>query len=196
MKIFKKRRKGLYSHQPLHTRQRTDHKQPHRQSVPKPTEANIAIDPAHCLTNTFASLAVRIELTDHDICRVRDSRAANTGNVATEEGDTSLLDSRVLRLLLSKVPVDRFDRLFKRRKLDHRVWDLPSPQRRNTLVQTCDTFFRDNLLHANCHVWRKGRQRGLHADFDSFKGAEKDVGKELRTGASSQIHNRFISVGK
>lgn len=41
----------------------------------------------------------------------------------------------------------------------------------------------------------KGRNSGLHADFDGFEGAESDVGDELGGGAGGKVKGRFVFVG-
>lgn len=54
----------------------------------------------------------------------------------------------------------------------------------------------DDLAPAFAQVLRIRRKGSLHAHFDGLKGTQKDVGKELGRGGSSQIHDRLVGVGE
>lgn len=47
--------------EPLERRQSTNHEDPDRQTVPQPTEANLAVYPANRLARALASLAIIVE---------------------------------------------------------------------------------------------------------------------------------------
>ena len=182
--------------QPLESSQSTDHADPHRQTVPQSAEANVAVNPAYRRARALARLAISIELRHHHVSRVRDDRAANTGNVAAEERHSRLLQ-RVVRLLgLAELRVDLRDGALERRELDHRVGDLARPERVQALVQSAVAFLRDDLGPAFAEVVGVGREGGLHADFDRFEGAEEDVGDELGGGGGAEVDDCLGGVGE
>lgn len=69
-------RKGTYTEvhlkrvvdEPLERGKRTNHEDTNWQSVPQTTEADLAVDASDGLARALASLAVAVELRDHDIC--------------------------------------------------------------------------------------------------------------------------------
>ena len=73
------------------------------------------------------TLPVSVQFTDHDICRVTDDRTSNTGNIPTQETHPSLLQRIVALLGPPERSVDIINRRLKRRKLDHRIRNLPPP---------------------------------------------------------------------
>jgi hypothetical protein len=164
--------------------------------IPQSLEADVLVDPADCLARAFASFAVRVQFRHHNISRVRNSRASNTSDVTSEERDTSLLQ-RVVRLLgLAELLVDLAHRTLERRKLDHGVRDLARPQRVQALVQPAEAFLRDDFAPAFTEVVGVGREGGLHADFDCFKGAQEDVGDEFGGRGGSEVDDCLGRVGE
>lgn len=76
---------------PLEGRQRSNHNDPRRQSIPKTREANVAINPAQRLAHRLARLSIRIQLRHHNVGRMRHGRTPNTCNVSPQEGNARLL---------------------------------------------------------------------------------------------------------
>lgn len=182
--------------QPLESSQSTNHANPHRQTVPQPAEADVAVDPADRRARTLARLAVGIQLRHHHIGRVRNHRAANTGDVAAEERHARLLQRVVGLLRLAELRVDLRDGALERRELDHRVRDLAGPERVQALVQPAVAFLGDDLGPALAEVVGVGREGGLHADFDRFEGAQEDVGDELGGGGGAEVDDCLGGVGE
>lgn len=89
--------------------QRTNHNNSHRQSVPQTDESRIAIIPRHGGAKGFAGLAVRVELGDKHVGRVRDHGAQDTGDVATDEGHGGLGALAVVALLARHAVIDHLD---------------------------------------------------------------------------------------
>ena len=120
---------------------------------------------------------------------MRDDSTANTRNVTTQERDTSLLKAveRVLRL--AEEFVDLRHGRFKGCELDHGVGDLARPQRVQTLVQSTDTLFLNDLAPALPQRIREWWHGGLHADLDGFERAQRNVGKEFGGGGCSEEDN-------
>jgi len=77
--------------EPLKGCQGPNHDDSHRETVPEACEANVTIDSAHRLSGGFASLTFRVQFADHDIRRMADYGACNTGNIAPQEADARLL---------------------------------------------------------------------------------------------------------
>lgn len=106
-------------HQPLEASQGTQHNNTHGKSVPEAGESDVAINARDRLHGTLTSckiwsahwtiswsgifgvrrfrerlialtLSVGVQLADHDISRMTDDGAENTGNVTTQEAHTSL----------------------------------------------------------------------------------------------------------
>jgi hypothetical protein len=198
--------------QPLKCRQRTNHQNPNRQSIPQSRKPNIAINPAHRLPRTFSRFPIRIELRDHDICRVRDHSASNTRNVTAEEGHTGLLQPIVGGFRLTERGVDLVDCCLEGGELAHGVRDLAAPERIQSFIQSTPpsaplylsnpssgvkgdspsiSFVRDNLRDAFSHRVCKRRQRGLHPYLDSLKRAQRNIREELRTGTRAQKYDRL-----
>jgi hypothetical protein len=126
---------------------------------------------------------------------MRHNRAENTRNVPTSKRNTRLLQAIEALLGLAQKPIDPADRLFKRRKLDHRIRNLAGPKRVQTLVQARNTLFPNNLApplpQAVCKRW----QGSLHADLDCFHGAQRDISQELCGGRGSEENDLFGDVG-
>src|SRR5690606_9926108 len=107
--------------QPLQTREGTNHDNPDWQSVPQTHESNVLVDSGHGTAERFSGLAVGIELADHDVGRMGDDGAENTGEITTSEGDGGLHALAVVGLGTRKIGVDLFDNGFKGCKLHHCV---------------------------------------------------------------------------
>lgn len=180
--------------QPLEGGKGANHDNSHGQTVPQTLETNISIDSAQGLTSTLAGLAVRVEFTDHDICGVGNGGATNTCNVTTEERNTGLGKGAVGLLGLSKSLVDLRDGSLERGELDHGVWDLACPEGVETLVQTTETLFCDNVAPALAQVVGVRWESGLHANLDGFKGAEEEVGNGFGGCRGTQVDERLVGV--
>jgi hypothetical protein len=77
--------------QPLEGRQRANHGNANRQSIPEASEADIAIYPRDGRACTLAGLTLGVELRYHDVRGMGDHGAADAGDVAAKEGDRCLL---------------------------------------------------------------------------------------------------------
>ena len=108
---------------------------PDRKTVPKTRKSNILINPAHSRANGFARLPVGVELADHDIGRVRDDSAEDTGDVTTREGDAGLGALGVVLFRAWERGVDHFDDGLEGSELHHGVGDLTAPERIDTFVE-------------------------------------------------------------
>lgn len=118
------------------THQSTDHHNTNRQSVPQSPEANVAIDAAHSSAKRLTRLSIRVQLTNHDIGRVRYRSAQNTSEVTARECNGSLGTLVVVGLLTWQIVVDHLNNSLEGSELHHRVGNLTAPQRIETLVQT------------------------------------------------------------
>lgn len=156
--------------QPLESGQCANHANPHGQTVPQSAETDVAVDPANRRARALAGLAIGIELRHHHVGRVRDHRAANTGDVAAEERHAGLLQRVVGLFGLAELRVDLRDGALEGRELDHGVGDLAGPERVQALVQPAEAFLRDDLGPAFTEVVGVGREGGLHAHLDCFEG--------------------------
>lgn len=141
--------------QPLERGQGSNHADPDRQTVPETFESDVAVDSRHGFSCALASydftsarasvsgpqigwetrtLPVSVQLADHHVRWVTDDRTSDTGNVSAQETHPGLLQRVVALLWLAQRRVDVIDRRLKGRELDHRVGDLPAPERVETLV--------------------------------------------------------------
>lgn len=122
--------------QPLKGRQRTNHQNPDRQPIPQTLESHIPIYPRDSLPRALTRLPIRVQLGNHDVGRVRDDGAADTSDIAAEEGNTSLLEGIVARFGTSEVGVDFVDRGFEGGEFYHCVGDLTGPEGVETFVES------------------------------------------------------------
>ena len=182
--------------QPLESGQRANHTNPHGQTVPQSTEADVAVDPANRRARALACLAIGIELRHHYVGRVRNHRAANTGDVAAEEGHAGLLQGVVGLLGLAELRVDLGDGALEGRELDHGVGDLARPERVQALVQPAEALLGDDLGPAFTEVVGIRREGGLHAHLDRFEGTQEDVGDELGGGGGAEVDDCLGGVGE
>ena len=125
-----------------------------------------------------------------------DSRTSDTSNVACQKGHPRLLQRIIALLRLTQRGIDIINRRLKRRKLNHRIRDLPPPQRLQTLIQTRHTLLRRHFSPTLPQRPREGRQRRLHADFDGFERTEGNVGEELGRGGGAEVDEGFVRVGE
>lgn len=118
------------------THQGTDHHNTNRKSVPQSPEANVTIDAAHSSAKCLTRLSIRVQLTNHDIGRVRYRSTQNTSEVTTRERNGSLSTLVVVGLLTWQIVVDHLNNSLEGSELHHRVGNLTAPQWVKTLVQT------------------------------------------------------------
>lgn len=116
-----------------------------------------------------------------------DNSAQDTGNVTTEEADTGLLQRVVALLRLAQELVDLLDGLLETGELGHRVGNLSTPERVQTLVQTRDALLGNNLTPSLTQSMSEGRQGGLHTDLDCLIRAECQIRNELGRGTGTQV---------
>lgn len=168
--------------QPLERGKRSNHHDPHGQTIPQAGETNILIYPANRGESALSGFAVRVQLGHHHVRRVTDDRTSDTSDVASQERHSSLLERIELLFRLAERCVDLRDRGLERRELDHRVRNLACPERVQTLVEPAESFVRDDLAPAFAEIVRVWRQSRLHAHLDRLKRAEEDIRDELRRG--------------
>jgi hypothetical protein len=126
---------------------------------------------------------------------MRNHRTPDTRNVTTQKRHTRLLETTELVLWLAQGFVNLFDRLFKCRELDHGIRNLPSPQRKDALIQARVPLLLHDLGKAFPQGVCERRQCRLHAHLDSLQRAQRNIGKELGRGRGSEEHDRLVHVG-
>lgn len=124
------------------------------------------------------------------------NRAPNPSDIPPQKTHPRLLQRVIALLGLPQRRINLIDRRLKRRKLDHRIRDLPPPQRLQPLIQPPHPLLLRHLPPAFPQRARVGGQRRLHADFDGFERAEGDVGEELGAGGGAEVDERFVGVGE
>lgn len=199
--------------QPLSCRQGTNHEDPGGQTTPQAGESNLSIHTAHSFHCALSLRTFSIQLGHEDIGRVRDGRGTDTCDVATEEGDTGLLDSAVGLLGLTEAFVDLLDSVFEGCEFDHGVWDLttclwladvstvqviakPTPQRIQSLIQPSKPLLLHNLSPSLPQRGRIRRKRSLHPDLDRLERTQEQIRQKLSTSTGTQVHDRLVHVGK
>lgn len=123
-----------------------------------------------------------------------DDRTCNTSNIPTQKTYPSLLQLVITLLGLAERFVDLVHRLLKRRKFAHGIRDLTGPEGCDTLVQSRDTFFLDDLAPSLAQIVGVCGHGGLHAHFDRFEGTQENVGDELGGRACAKVHERAVGV--
>lgn len=123
-----------------------------------------------------------------------DDRTSDTGDVPAQETHPSLLQRVVALLRLPQRRVDVVDRRLKRRKLHHRVRDLPAPQRVQPLVQAPNALLRRHLAPPFPQRARERRNRRLHPHFDRLKGTQCEIGEELCRRRRREVDDRLVRV--
>ena len=142
------------------------------------------------------TLPLRIQFADHDIGWMADDCTSNTCNVTTQETHSGLLQAVVALLWLPQVLIDFIDCTFKRRKLYHRVWDLPPPQGIQALVQPSYSLLRCDFTPTLPQSIRKRGQSRLHAHLDCLEWAKCHIGKKFGRGRRSEIDEGFVGIGE
>ncbi|CRK33352.1 hypothetical protein BN1708_001040 [Verticillium longisporum] len=177
------------------TSQSANHDDAHWKTVPQPGEANIFVNAAQGTAKRFAGRTVGVQLADHDIGRVRDDGAEDTGQIATGKGDAGLGALAVVALLARQAVVDHLDNGLERCKLHHGVGDLTTPERVEALVQPGHALLGRDGADAVERAAVRRRDAALHAHLDSLKGTEGKVGEELGRSGRSQIQDRLVLLG-
>ena len=142
------------------------------------------------------TLSVCVEFADHDVRWVTDDRTADPCNVSSEETHPRLLQTVVRFLGFSERIIDGIDGGFECREFDHRVGDLPTPQRLQSLIQPTDPLFRRDLGPPFSQTARVRRQGGLHPHFDGLERTQRNIRQELRRGTGTEVHQRLVRVGE
>lgn len=125
-----------------------------------------------------------------------DNRAPNTSNIPAQETNPSLLQRIIALLRLPQRRIDIINRRFERRKLNHRIRYLPSPQRIQPLIQPPDPLLLRHLPPPFPQRAREGGDRRLHAHFDGLEGAEGQVGEEFGGCGRGEVDDCFVGVGE
>ena len=142
------------------------------------------------------TLSIGIQFANHNISRMTDDRASNSRNVTSQKRHPRLLQRVVTLLWLPQRRINIIHRRLKRRKLNHRIRDLPSPKRIQPLIQPRIPLLPRHNTPTLPQIIRKRRKCSLHAHFYSFKRAEKDVGDEFRGGGGAEVDDCFVSIGE
>jgi hypothetical protein len=150
---------------------------------------------------------------------VRDHSTSNTGDVATKERNTGLLQPVIGGFRLPEVSVYHVDCGFERRKLYHRIRNLARPERIETFVETrrmlasvnariqmvkildrhekhlpAISLFSNDLGPSFSQTMCERRQGSLHPNLNRLKRAECNIRKELCTRTSSQIYDCLVRI--
>ena len=141
-------------------------------------------------------MSVSVQLADHDIGRVTDDGTSDTGNIPTQETHPGLLQRVVALLWFSQRGVDVIDRRLKGGELHHCIWNLPAPERVETLVQPSDTLLRRHLAPSLPQRAGEWRNRRLHPYLDRLQRTQRDVREELRRRRRREVDDRFVGVGE
>lgn len=142
------------------------------------------------------TLPVSIQLADHHVRRMADERTPDSCNIPSQEAHPRLLQFVIALLRFPQRLVDVRHRRLKGRKLHHRIWDLPSPQRCDPLVQPRIPLLLHDLTPAFPQTPRERRQRRLHAHLDGFERTQGEVCQELRGGAGAEVDGCFVGIGE
>lgn len=162
------------------------------------TSANVTLSIIHLYdpATNIRTLPISVQLANHDIRRMADNRTPHTSNVPTQETHPSLLQ-RIIRLLrLPQRSIDIIHRRLERRELNHRIRDLPPPQRIQPLIQTPNALLLRHLPPPLPQRVRKGRDRRLHAHLDGLERTEREIGQELGARARGEVDEGFVGVGE
>ncbi|KAI6875667.1 hypothetical protein KC323_g123 [Hortaea werneckii] len=157
-------------------------------------------DPTHRSSKTLAGFTIGVQLTDHNVGRMRDDGAENTCKISTSESNTGLSALGIVGLLAGQASIHHLHNRFERGKLHHCVGNLSSPQWVQPFVEPgvilpANTLRANNLADTIPGTFCKGRHRGLHADLDSLEGTEANVSEELGGSGASQIDPGLVSNG-
>ncbi|SPQ18623.1 ddd244d6-febd-4300-8f52-46a01bd2d091 [Thermothielavioides terrestris] len=174
--------------------QGADHDYAHRQAVPQAHEADVLVYPGRDGAEALAGLAVRVQLADHDVGRVRHDGAQDAGQVAADEGHARLRGFAVVVLAAGEPVVDHLDDGLERGELHHGVGDLAAPQRVEALVQPADALGRRDLADAVHRALVLRRDGRLHAHLDRLERAQRDVRQELGRRRRRQVQPRLVLV--
>ena len=142
------------------------------------------------------TLAISVQLADHDIGRVTDHGTEDTGNITTKETNSCLGQLAITFLGLSHGLIDHLHRLLKSSKFSHGVRNLASPQWVQALVEATKPFLCNNPAPALAQIAGIWWQSSLHAYFDCFHGAQSHISKELSRSAGAQEDEGAVRVGK
>ena len=142
------------------------------------------------------TLPLRVQFANHNVGWMADDCTSNTCNVPTQETHSGLLQTIVALLWLPQILVDLVNCAFERRKLYHRVRDLPSPQRIQALIQPSYPLLRRDFAPALSQGMRKRGQSCLHAHLDCLKRAKGEIGEKLGGGRCSEIDEGFVGIGE
>lgn len=125
-----------------------------------------------------------------------DDRTPNPRNVTPQKAHPRLLQRIVILLPLPQRLVYLRHRLLKRRKLHHRIRDLPPPQRLQPFVQPRHPFLAHHLPPPFPQTPRIRRQGRLHPHLDRLKRTQRHVRQKLRARRRAQVDERLVRVGE
>lgn len=125
-----------------------------------------------------------------------DDRTSNSGNVSSQETDSSLLQCVVFFLLLSQRLIDLCHGTLERREFDHCVGNLSRPQWCKSLVQPTKSFLFHDLSPSLSQGCRVRWNCGLHPHLDRLEGTKEDISNRLGRRGSSEIYDRLWSIGE
>jgi hypothetical protein len=108
-----------------------------------------------------------------------DNGTENSGQITAAKTDQRLSALSILLFLLRKVVIDGLDDGFKASELHHGVWDLSSPQRNHSLIQSAPPLLLDYRIDPLECTRKRGRDRSLDPHLDRFKWTQRDIGQKL-----------------
>lgn len=143
---------------------------------------------------------------------MRHDRAQDAGQVPAREGHRRLRALVVVRLAARQRLVDLLHDRLKRRKLHHRVRDLPAPQGIETLEEAtsgqhhaassvdgrsspCRALLSSDGCDPGEGSGGERRDGGLHPHLDGLERAERDIRNKLRRCAGGQVQRGLPAVG-
>jgi hypothetical protein len=178
----------------LETGQSSNHDNSDGQAVPKPLEANISVDSTHGTTKCLTRFAGGVELTDHDIRGMGDDGTQNTCKITTGKRHSRLGGLAIVALLARQTVIDTLHDGLKRCKFHHRVGDLATPKRIDTLVQTSPTLLSSHSTDAIKGTLVRVGHSSLHTNLDRFEGAQGNVSEELGRSRRSEVEPSLVLV--
>lgn len=121
-----------------------------------------------------------------------DNSTEDTGNVTTEERDTSLGKEGVVLLGVGEVRVDQLDGSLESGELNHGVGNLSGPQGGKTLVEAGNTLSSNHLLQAIESTGSEGGHGGLGLDLNGLPGTEQDISNNLSGGGGGEVDEGLV----
>ena len=121
-----------------------------------------------------------------------DNGAENTSKITTSERDSSLSTFAIIGLGTRETLVNHFNNCFEGGKFHHGVRDLTSPERIQSLVETCKSFLCSDGVDSVQSTGSEWRDGCLHANLDGFEWAESEISNEFSRSGGSQVDGCLV----